>query len=277
MERLSSLIVIIFCFANRSHAQSANVTCIQEFCGEYAAECELVSDCRHCLSCINDCTTNIYPNDTSFEHWETQNCTSLCIATYGDQLFYDYDTCLTDHDCVTLAPIEATCLQRDLKLIDNFDINLFLNQSWMLYGRNYVYDCYPCQTFNFQHVNDTTYLYQPNYTMITLNDSYAPAYLSAPLTYEPGASTLSFLYEDQGMQHNESWYFIGQNVSAGWTVFYYCGSANTWAYEGGLVTSIGKTLSSDDLKAVESIVNKNGLNFSEWCVVDNDLDGEGCG
>ena len=177
---------------------------------------------------------------------------------------------------MTLAPIEADCLQRDLKLIDDFDIGLFMNQSWMLYGRNFVHDCYACQSLNFLALNDTTFLYRTNYSMPTLNDTYAPAFMSAPLTYEPGANTLS-LYEDEGMPHNESWYFIGQNVTAGWTVFYYCGSANTWSYEGGLVISSAKMVAAESLSAIEGIVNKNRLDFDEWCVVDNDLDGQGFG
>ena len=276
---LASSVLLVSFIVTCIKSQSANVTCIEEYCSDYSIECEIEYECRHCLSCVNDCINDIYPNDTSFEHWNTQNCTSLCIGTYGNQLFYDYNECLTDYNCVTLTPITADCLNNRLTLIDNFDISLLTIQSWMIYGRDYVYDCYPCQTFNFYKINETQYLYQPNYTMITLNDTYNPSYLSAPLTYDTkqGSSIMNFHYEDQGLSHNETWYIIGQNVSAGWTIAYYCGSANTWFYEGGIVMNVNKTLSISSLQTIENIINKNGLNFTEWCQIDNSLNGEGCG
>ena len=131
--------------------------------------------------------------------------------------------------------------------------------------------------FDFEKINSTLYYYQPNYTMPTLNNNYTQQYLSAPIVYKPGSATFTFAYEDQGLSHSESWYFIGQNVTEGWTVFYYCGSASGWDYEGGLVAAKNKTLSSESLKVIEGIVNKNGLDFSSWCLIDNELDGYGCG
>ena len=76
---------------------------------------------------------------------------------------------------------------------------------------------------------------------------------------------------------NETWYFLGQNVSAGWTLWYYCGAAEGWQYEGGLVSSVNKPLSADSLHTIAGIADKNGLDFSDWCTVDNHLEGEGCG
>ena len=116
------------------YGQSANVTCIEEYCGNYAAECEIDYMCRNCLSCVNGCMNDVYPNDKSFEHWSTPNCTSYCIATYGTDLFYDYNQCLTDHDCVTLVPITDTCLNSNLQLIDDFEIDVLTNPTWMIYG-----------------------------------------------------------------------------------------------------------------------------------------------
>eukprot|EP01084_Bolivina_argentea_P226255 382198_1 len=276
MFRLWFYLLCIYLVQNIS-GQTANVTCIEEHCGTYSLECEIDDDCRNCLSCLNNCMENIYPNDTSFEHWSTQNCTSYCVATYGDKLFFDYNECLTTYNCITLVPITDNCLNKQLKLIDNFDIDLFTTQGWMIYGRNGVYDCYPCQTFDFKKVNNSYYYYQANYTMPTINNSYNPSYLSTPIVYKPKSAVMNFVYEYQGESHNETWYFIGQDIDQGWTIFYYCGSANTWFYEGGLVTSLNKTLPNGSLKTIENIVNDNGLNFTSWCKVKNDLNGYGCG
>jgi len=256
-------------------SQQANVECLLEHCGILMTECELNHNCRKGLTCVNDCLKYVYPNDTSYGYLTTQNCTEYCIATYGDETFYKFNACASDYNCVTLPPINITCKNNNITLINNFDINMMTNRLYMIYGYNYVYDCLPCQSLIYSPLNSTTYQYKNNYTLITLDGAYKPEYLTFPIDYDSSTHNpyITFNYQDQGESHHETWFIMGQNVNQGWMIIYYCGSANTWGYEGALVLSQTKTVSQSSLNEIISIINANGFNFAEWCTIDNNVPG----
>ncbi len=48
-----------------------------------------------------------------------------------------------------------------------------------------------------------------------------------------GQKSTTFYYEYEGLTHQEEWKFL--EINSNYALIYYCGSSNSWAYEGGLV------------------------------------------
>jgi hypothetical protein len=53
------------------------------------------------------------------------------------------------------------------------------------------------------------------------------------MPWSGSSPSLTFEYAYEGMEHSETWQFL--ELSKGLGVLYYCGTSNTWEYEGGLV------------------------------------------
>jgi len=92
--------------------------------------------------CQGQCTPYYY-NDTTPGKLHFQNCTTQCALTYdspaGDKLM----GCAMAHNCVTFAPIPGNCP----KPVPGAKTNLksLEGEWWQQYGKNALWDCYPCQ------------------------------------------------------------------------------------------------------------------------------------
>ena len=135
------------------------VKCVEEHCPRLSVECVLDQECRKALECVEQCPLN-WNKDPSPQKFAAQNCTNKCDFTYGQgKIFQDYLFCLASNKCISLPPIPSTCKSPNVKPVKQLSTKDFDGKWWVQRGYQKLYDCYPCQNFDFKPMNNTSWLF----------------------------------------------------------------------------------------------------------------------
>ncbi|GAB5036267.1 violaxanthin de-epoxidase [Nannochloropsis oceanica] len=243
----------------------ANTTCIATYCQEAALSCVKDKDCRAALSCLSSCDEL---EDNTPDKIELQKCTADCVVTYENDALDNVNACFDSHDCITLTPIPLTCRDTSMAAPALSNITLMEGKWWATYGKNAVYDCYPCQRLTFSPIDQTVWLYDSKYLTPTLDGGVRAYELQAafPWPADGMASAIAFNYTYQGMSHGEEWRFLHVDPSV--VILYYCGRGNTWNYEGGLVLSRERNSPPEHAAMAREVFGNIGIDFdSEFCTL----------
>ena len=98
------------------------------------------------VTCENSCTPFFY-NDTTPMKLHYQNCTTKCALTYESEAMDNLMACAMTYNCITFAPIDVTCPVAALEAAVEPGSSLASldGEWWQHYGKNALWDCYPCQ------------------------------------------------------------------------------------------------------------------------------------
>ncbi len=253
---------------------TVNGSCVLKHCTGLSGECGLDKGCRDAVGCSYKCFLD-WDKDTSPQKFVVQNCTNKCVFTYGEEkTFKDYMGCLTDNKCISFPPIPSTCKAPNVKPVKQLSTKDFGGKWWVQRGYHKVYDCYPCQTIEIKQINETAWLYTPQYETYLVNNSLylvTNQHFVMPNT-EPGES-ISFTYHDVGLDHSEVWWPLDKADDGSWIQMYYCGNTVQWNYEGSLVMSRSRTLDPSVYKQIgASYKQAVGLDINDFCFTDTSSD-----
>ena len=245
--------------------------CIVEHCLTQSVACVEDSNCLNSLKCAKKCLDS-WDNDTTKEKLHVQNCTNKCAFSYADEAYEKLMTCYTNYQCISFPPIPSYCrANATTKMLKQLSIKDLAEHSWwVVRGLNSVYDCYPCQTIQFNQINSTFWDYNPLYQVYLVNGSLKLVNQHMTIgSQPPGANNVSFVYHDVGLKHTETWWLLDEAEDKSYFAMYYCGSTLQWNYEGALVLSRNRTLGDAAYQkisaAYKSVV---GHDLSEFCNID---------
>ncbi len=250
-----------------------DVKCVEEHCPSLSVDCVLDVGCRKTLECVEQCALN-WDKDPSPQKFAAQNCTNKCQFTYGrGKVFQDFLFCLASNMCITLPPIPSTCKASSVKPIKPLSMKDFSGKWWVQRGYQKLYDCYPCQNFDFK-LNGTAWLFTPLYEVYLVNNS---RYLVTDQQFvmpdtAPGEK-ISFTYRAQGLDQSETWWPLDKAADGSWIIMYYCGTTAQWNSEGALVLSRSRTLDPSAYQQIgASYKQAVGLDINDFCLTDTSSD-----
>ncbi len=245
---------------------SMNVECLLEHCAVQAGECVLDKDCRSACLCSQKCMGQ-WDLDNTTEKVHVQNCTNICAFSYTGKVYEDFIGCVASHECLSFPPIPSRCQGPDnitlLKKLAPQD----LNGCWsVVSGRHPVYDCYPCQYLCFNQINATSWAYSPKYQVYLANGSLELVSQTMIIPNTSPGEKVSFVYNDVGLPHYETWWLIDQADDKSYILLYYCGHTLEWNYDGALVFAREKSLPASDTASISnSYLKAAGLDYSKFC------------
>ena len=237
---------------------------MEYLCTNEFVQCEADPACVQTLQCSYKCWS-LWETDPSPQKYSVQNCTNVCVATYGNENLLKYLHCIDVNNCLELPIIQSTCkapknitFAKDIKLKD-------LTGTWLtLSGYNPVYDCYPCQE---NTITSSTFLGKfqailENGTLKEMNQLGSITDLSPNPGFNMTVETAGFVLRTTFWPFDHISTFLGNS----YYLIYYCGSANLWNYEGALVYSKSSKISDSDLTNIRnSFMNNVSLNFDKFC------------
>ena len=120
--------------------------CLMSHCATKIIPAMLNPKFMHEAACENSCNPFFY-NDTTPEKVHYQNCTTKCALTYETKAGDEFMACAMTHNCMTFAPIDFTCPKAQLEaaIEPGSSLASLKGEWWQHYGKNALWDCYPCQ------------------------------------------------------------------------------------------------------------------------------------
>ena len=242
-----------------------NIPCVLENCLVPFGECVLLKSCRDCLGCAEKCF-NEWDNDTTKEKFHVQNCTNKCSFTYDTPTYEKLMGCLTSKKCISFPPIPNTCRAPNIHPLKNLSTSDLMGDWWIVRGYHPVYDCYPCQRVHFKPINSSYWYYSPQYQVYLLNGSLELVTQHTVIPSVPAGRNISFVYDDIGLLHYETWWLLDKADDGSYIIMYYCGNTLQWYYEGALVFARNRTLNASAYGDIARSYQKAvGLDFSKFC------------
>ena len=243
-----------------------NLECVARHCLLQAGSCMENKDCRASMGCSLKCMDE-WDSDKTSEKFHIQNCTNICQFSYRGKPYDDIMECIGDNKCLSLPPIPSQCkAPGNITLLKKLPTSALNGSWWVVRGHHPVYDCYPCQHLLFKQINSTSWIYKPTYQVYLVNGSLGWASDPYVIPDTTAGEKISFLYHDVGLYHYETWWVIDEADDKSYILVYYCGNTLEWYYDGALVLSREKTLSSSAYeKIAESFKKATGLDTGTFC------------
>ena len=243
-----------------------NVQCLAKHCLLQAGSCMKDQECRAAIQCAKKCMDE-WDSDKTSEKVHVQNCTNICAFSYRGKPYEKFMECIGDNKCMSLSPIPSQCkAPNNITLLKKLPSTVLNGSWWVVKGNHPVYDCYPCQHLLFKRINSTSWAYTPKYQVYLVNGSLG---LSSDTYIFPNTTAgekIHFLYHDVGLSHSETWWLIDEADDKSYVLLYYCGNTLEWYYDGALVLSREKTLSSSAYeKIAKSYKKATGLDTGTFC------------
>ena len=199
------------------------------------------------------------------QKFAVQNCTNRCTFTFGNDVFARTLACIDQKKCLQLPAIPNTCKAPDeIKIQKNISIAEMAGVKWRLRGYNPVYDCYHCQKLNL--------------TATTVHATFQALLIGGQMKVieEKGSLVINYprhgfnvtINARSGIMYSITYYVFDCVVDNGnaFYLFYYCGTANAWNYNGAFVLTAADTMSDTAESAVrDSYRNNVGLDFNKFC------------
>lgn len=257
---------------NNKPSPHLSLECVAQHCLAPSLACLDNTNCRESINCAKNCL-QAWDNDTTKQKLHVQNCTNICAFSFADDVYEKLMTCFTDYECISFPPIPRMCLANDgivpFKQLTIKD--LAAEQWWVVKGLNQVYDCYPCQTVQFNQINSKLWDYMPQYEVYLHNGSLELVTQHLPIASQPpNSKNISFVYHDVGLKHSETWWLLNEADDKSWIAMYYCGNTLQWYYEGALVFARNQTLSDNYYQSISDTYKSIlGVDFSQFCNVRN--------
>ena len=242
-----------------------NIECVIEHCIKQSAGCLLDANCRSAISCAQKCMAE-WDEDKTPEKFHVQNCSNKCSFTYEDAAYVNFMGCLSGNKCIAFPPINNTCRAPNVHPLKQLSLKDMQGVWWVVKGYNPVYDCYPCQHLNYTPINETFWNYTAFYQVYLVNSSLELVSTSAAIPSSPPGQNISFVYNDVGLYHYETWWLIDKADDGSYILMYYCGHTLQWYYEGALVLARNRTLDEAAYADIASAYQKAvGLDTSQFC------------
>lgn len=118
------------------------MTCVLKNCPLAMAKAMVDPTFMEQAWCQNSCNP-FYYNDTTPMKLHYQNCTTKCALTYEDNAGDEFLACAMNAQCVSFAPINNTCPKPEVD--PEASLASLSGEWWQQYGKNALWDCYPCQ------------------------------------------------------------------------------------------------------------------------------------
>jgi len=245
---------------------SLDAKCVDQKCPSEFSDCTKDGHCMETVGCIVICLKE-WDKDKTDQKFAIQNCTNRCTFTFGNDIFAKTLACIDREKCLQLPAIPNTCkAPNGLKIQKNISIAELAGVKWRLRGYNPVYDCYHCQKVNFTtnsvHAWFEALLIGGDHKVIEETGSLVNNYP------EPGFTVT--INARSGIMYTITYFAFDSVVDNGNThyLFYYCGTANTWNYNGAFVLTTVDTISDDAEAAVgSSFMNNVKLDFNKFCSI----------
>lgn len=261
-----------------------NIKCLLAHCGKEVAAAALNPKFMEMSKCELGCN-KIYDDDMTVGKLHYQNCTTKCALTYETKAGDNFLTCAMNNDCVHFAPLNVTC-PVDL-LTANLDpaasLQSLEGEWWQHYGKNALWDCYPCQHIHAMSlVNDSAWCAKT----VTPHGPVAAPCWSYSYSYDvfvedgtqyygqvwqlPSSKTtghpIDIYYNYMGSTHNETWYIL--KAAANYVVLVDCSYMQGWTNVGSILwVRPNHTLTDAEMADISAVYAKVGWSFpAEFCV-----------
>ena len=243
-----------------------NVQCLAKHCLLQAGSCMKDQECRAAIQCAKKCMDE-WDSDKTSEKVHVQNCTNICAFSYMGKPYKKFMECIGDNKCMSLSPIPSQCkAPGNITLLKKIPAIALNGSWWVVKGHHPVYDCYPCQHLFFKQINSTSWAYTPKYQVYLVNGSLGLSTDTYIFPNTTAGEKIHFLYRDVGLSHSETWWLIDEADDKSYVLLYYCGNTLEWYYDGALVLSREKTLSSSAYEKIATSYKKaTGLDTGTFC------------
>ena len=123
-----------------------NVGCLMKHCAAKVPAAMVTPNVYREASCELGCNP-LYYSDTTPEKLSYQNCTTKCALTYESKAMDELMACAMTANCIEFAPIDVTCPVAELTaaIEPGSSLASLKGEWWQHYGKNALWDCYPCQ------------------------------------------------------------------------------------------------------------------------------------
>jgi len=251
-----------------------NLECVNEHCLAPSLACVQSSECRESLICYNECWQG-WENDTTKQKLHIQNCTNICAYTYADEVCENVSSCYTHYGCISFPPIPNMCLANDsIVPIKRLSIkNLAEHRWWVVKGLNKDFDCNlpRCQATQFKQINSTWWDYEAQYEVDLRNGSIESITQHFPIPNQPpNSKNISFILQEEGLKHSETWWLLNEADDKSWIAMYYCANNHFFYFEGATVFSRDRTLSNTSYQSIfNTYKSVLGIDYSHFCDIHN--------
>ena len=248
-----------------------DLVCAAEHCLFKTQGCLENQECSAAIECTRKCLQE-WDSDKTSEKTQVQVCTSVCQYSYNGTAYQKFLECNGDHKCLSLPPIPSQCRgPNNVTLLKKLPTSALNGSWWVIRGYNPVYDCYPCQHMLFKQISSNSWSLNSAYQVYLADGSRGSESISYAIPDTAAGQMISFTYHEVGLNHDETWWLIDEADDKSYILVYYCGNALEWYYDGALVLSREKALSSSAYeKIAESYQNATGLDAYNFCTIKTD-------
>jgi len=251
-------------FARKGGKMDADVGCFFVQCGKQTKEC-FAEDGR-CLKgamCLARCRGDA-------------DCATQCFAEYGCPRLDAWLNCTVEkQQCVSVPAgtydVKKFYAEQVPTKMKDFDVRKLDGKWYKVRGYNPKYDCYPCQTNSFKYDPATNTMATDVKLRVARKKSggYWENTLTEKMDVQAPSdrSTLFAKGEIFGLSFQEEWYVLGADDD--FVVTAYVGNNLQDAYRGSFVYARTPVLSVEAEAKARAIVEKNGYDWSKYCVIDN--------
>eukprot|EP00931_Biecheleriopsis_adriatica_P061317 TRINITY_DN36871_c0_g1_i1.p1 TRINITY_DN36871_c0_g1~~TRINITY_DN36871_c0_g1_i1.p1 ORF type:complete len:434 (-),score=86.65 TRINITY_DN36871_c0_g1_i1:30-1256(-) len=251
-------------FARKGGKMDADIGCFANQCGKQTKEC-FVEDGR-CLKgalCLARCRGDA-------------DCATQCFAEYGCPRLDAWLNCTVEREQCVSVPAGTYDVKKfystDVpKKLADFDVRKLEGKWYKVRGYNSKYDCYPCQTNSFRY-NAATNQMETEVKLRVAREK-SGGFWENTLTEKmdiqapTDRSTLFAKGEIFGLSFQEEWFVLGADDDFVLTA--YTGNNLQDAYRGSFVYARTPELSKEAAAKAKAIAEKNGYDWSKYCIIDN--------
>eukprot|EP00439_Symbiodinium_sp_Y106_P064070 s828_g10.t1 len=251
-------------FARKGGKMDADVGCFFNQCGKQTKAC-FVEDGR-CLkgaTCLARCRGD-------------PDCATQCFAEFGCPRLDAWLNCTVEKEqCVSVPAgtydVRKFYAEQVPTKLKDFDVRKLEGKWYKVRGYNKKYDCYPCQTNVFKYnAADNTMETEVSLRLARLRSGgYWENTLTEKMQIQAPSdrSTLFAKGEIFGLSFQEEWYVLAADEDFVLTA--YVGNNLQDAYRGGFVYARTPVLSAAAEAKVRAAAQKNGFDWSKFCIIDN--------
>ncbi|CAE7206035.1 ube2j2 [Symbiodinium sp. CCMP2456] len=251
-------------FARKGGKMDADVGCFFNQCGKQTKAC-FVEDGR-CLkgaTCLARCRGD-------------PECATQCFAEFGCPRLDAWLNCTVEKEqCVSVPAgtydVRKFYAEQIPTKLKDFDVRKLEGKWYKVRGYNKKYDCYPCQTNVFKYnAAENTMETEVSLRLARLRSGgYWENTLTEKMQIQAPSdrSTLFAKGEIFGLSFQEEWYVLAADEDFVLTA--YVGNNLQDAYRGGFVYARTPVLSAAAEAKVRAAAEKNGFDWSKFCIIDN--------
>jgi len=116
--------------------------------------------------------------------------------------------------------------------------------------------------------------YEAQYEVDLRNGSFESITQHFPVPSQPpNSKNISFILQEEGLKHSETWWLLNEADDKSWIAMYYCANTHLVYFEGAAVFARDRMLNDTSYQRIfNTYKSVLGLDYSQFCDVHNPKD-----